>query len=142
MIISFTKILGWIFTPFAWLMGVPHQDCLIMGQLLGEKVVLTELIAYLNLSQMIESGQISPRTQLLASYALCGFANFASVGIRIGGIGGIAPNRKADLAQMGMSAMFAGVLVTCTTATIAGIKVSPTHPSLLVIVNDTSNKFG
>ena len=120
-IISFTKILGWIFTPFAWLMGVPTQDCLIMGQLLGEKVVLTELIAYLNLSQMIESGQISARTQLLASYALCGFANFASVGIQIGGIGGIAPNRKADLAQMGMSAMFAGVLVTCTTATIAGI---------------------
>ena len=121
LVISFTKILGWAFTPFAWLMGVPYQDCMIMGQLLGEKVVLTELIAYLNLSQMIESGQISPRTQLLASYALCGFANFASVGIQIGGIGGIAPNRKADLAQMGMSAMFAGVLVTCTTATIAGI---------------------
>jgi len=121
MVVSFTKILGWIFTPFAWLMGVPNEDCAVMGLMLGEKVVLTELLAYIHLGELVANGEVSYRTQILASYALCGFANFASVGIQIGGIGGIAPNRKADLAQMGMSAMFAGVLVTCTTATIAGI---------------------
>lgn len=119
--ISFTKLLGWLFTPFAFLMGVPWNEISLVGQLLGEKVVLTELLAYFHLAELVNEGAISARSQFLASYALCGFANFASVGIQIGGIGGIAPERKPDLAQLGLSAMFGGMLVTCCTATIAGI---------------------
>lgn len=119
--LSFTKILGWIFTPFAFLMGVPSHEIPLVGRLLGEKVVLTELLAYFHLAEMVNDGTISARSQLLASYALCGFANFASIGIQLGGIGGIAPNRKKDLAQLGLTAMFGGMLVTCVTATIAGV---------------------
>lgn len=119
--LTFTKLLGWVFTPFAFLMGVPYHEISVVGRLLGEKVVLTELLAYFNLAEMVNAGTISARSQLLASYALCGFANFASIGIQLGGIGAIAPDRKADLAQLGLSAMFGGMLVTCITATIAGV---------------------
>ena len=119
--LTFTKVLGWIFTPFAFLMGTPWEEIPTVGRLLGEKVVLTELLAYFHLAEMVEGGTISARSQLLASYALCGFANFASIGIQLGGIGGIAPDRKKDLAQLGLTAMFGGMLVTCGTATIAGV---------------------
>lgn len=122
--ITFTQLLGYLFTPLAFMMGVPSNELVLVGQLLGKKVVLTELIAYLDLSGMVQGGTISARSQLLCSYALCGFANFASIGIQIGGIGGIAPNRKADLAQLGLSAMFGGMIVTCCTATIAGIFIA------------------
>ena len=119
--ISFTSILGWIFTPFAWLMGVPSQDCAVMGLMLGEKVVLTELLAYFHLSELVANGEISYRTQILASYALCGFANFASVGIQIGGIGALAPQKKATLAKFGFKALIGGTLASLFTAVIVGV---------------------
>lgn len=117
---SFTQLLGYLFLPFAWLMGAPNHELVLVGQLLGKKVVLTELLAYTELSSLVAKGEISAYSQLICSYALCGFANFASIGIQIGGIGGIAPERRSDLAKLGLSAMFGGMLVTCCTATIAG----------------------
>jgi CNT family concentrative nucleoside transporter len=90
---------------------------------MGEKIVLTELIAYSDLSQLRAEDAISDRTAIIASYALCGFANFASIGIQLGGIGGIAPKRRKDLAKIGMKAMIAGALASWLTATLAGIIV-------------------
>jgi concentrative nucleoside transporter, CNT family len=120
--VPFTTILGWIFWPVAWLMGIPAHECTVVGKLLGEKIVLTELLAYLHLADIRST--LSQQSQIICSYALCGFANFASIGIQIGGIGGIAPSRRSDLAQLGVSAMFSGMLVTCITGTIAGIFLS------------------
>lgn len=122
--ITFTDILGWFFYPFAMLMGVPTTDCAAVGEMLGKKIVLTELLAYLDLSGRVAAGSLSMKAQIICSYALCGFANFASIGIQIGGISAIAPKRRKDLAELGFSAMCAGVLVTCITGTIAGIFMS------------------
>ena len=109
--------------PLAFLMGAPWSEAGILGSLLGQKLVLTELIAYMNLSAMEIGGinGISEKTAILASYALCGFANFASIGIQLGGIGSIAPERKKDLAKLVTKAMFGGALASWLTATIAGI---------------------
>lgn len=120
--VPFTTILGWCFWPVAWLMGIPAHECTIVGKLLGEKIVLTELLAYLHLADLKTA--LSQESKIICSYALCGFANFASIGIQIGGIGGIAPSRRGDLAQLGVSAMFSGMIVTCITGTIAGIFLS------------------
>ena len=111
--------------PLAFCMGAPWSESNILGSLLGQKLVLTELIAYMNLSAMEIGGAngISEKTALLASYALCGFANFASIGIQLGGIGSIAPERKKDLAKIVTKAMFAGALASWLTATIAGILI-------------------
>ena len=120
---SLEAILGYIFMPLAFCMGAPWSEANILGSLLGQKIVLTELIAYMNLSAM-EVGTadgISEKTAIIASYALCGFANFASIGIQLGGIGSIAPERKKDLAKMVTKAMFGGALASWLTATIAGI---------------------
>ena len=98
------KILGWVFWPFAFLIGVPAAECRVIGTLLGEKLVLTEFIAYLHLYESLGGRhvtQLSPRTIVIASYALCGFANFGSIGVQLGGIGGIAPERRHDLARLG-----------------------------------------
>ncbi len=121
--LSLSMILGWIFAPIAFVMGVPLSECLIVGRLLGEKIVLTEFVAYINLGTIIgsEVPQISERSAVIASYALCGFANFASIGIQLGGIGGIAPERMGDLASLGFRAMFAGVLAACMTGAVAGM---------------------
>ena len=120
---SLEIILGYIFMPLAFLMGAPWSEAGILGSLLGQKLVLTELIAYMNLSAMEIGGVngISEKTAILASYALCGFANFASIGIQLGGIGSIAPDRKKDLAKLVTKAMFGGALASWLTATIAGI---------------------
>ena len=120
---SLEEIFGVIFMPLAFLMGAPWSEAHILGSLLGQKIVLTELIAYMNLSNMQIGGVdgISEKTAILASYALCGFANFASIGIQLGGIGSIAPDRKKDLAKLVTKAMFAGALASWLTATIAGI---------------------
>lgn len=117
------KLLGWIFWPFAFLIGVPAAECGVIGTLLGEKLVLTEFIAYLHLYESLADGitQLSPRTVVLASYALCGFANFGSIGIQLGGIGGIAPERRHDLARLGVKAMFGGMLASLMTASVAGL---------------------
>ncbi len=116
--LSLQRLLGWALSPLAWCMGVPWQEATLFGKLLGEKLVLTELIAYLDLQQV--GAAFSERTTVMASYALCGFANVASIGIQIGGIGGMAPERRADLARLGLRAMFAGALVSCLSAVWAG----------------------
>ena len=121
---SLEDIFGYIFMPLAFLMGAPWSESHILGSLLGQKIVLTELIAYMNLAEM-QSGAnaVSEKTAILASYALCGFANFASIGIQLGGIGAIAPERKKDLAKLVTKAMFGGALASWLTATIAGILI-------------------
>jgi CNT family concentrative nucleoside transporter len=129
-LLNLSIIFGWIFAPISFIMGVPWSEAVIVGRLLGEKLVLTEFIAYLNLADILKNGyhclsgeviHLSKRSAIIASYALCGFANFASIGIQIGGIGGIAPGKRSTLAKIGMRAMFAGVIAACMTGTIAGI---------------------
>jgi len=114
-------LLGLVFWPIAAVMGVPSADIQPLAELLGTKIAMTELIAYQQLGPMIESGQISERTSMIASFALCGFANFGSVAIQIGGLAALAPERRADLAKLGFRAMFAGALATCMTACVAGV---------------------
>jgi len=116
-------LLGWVFAPIAFLMGVPWAECGVVGRLLGEKIVLTEFIAYINLGGIIqgETAQLSQRSAVIASYALCGFANFASIGIQLGGIGGIAPKRMGELASLGLRAMTGGVIAACMTGGVAGL---------------------
>ncbi|GIS54961.1 hypothetical protein Ct9H90mP29_20030 [bacterium] len=117
------EIMGLVFQPLAWSMGIPWEEARIMGTLMGEKIVLTELIAYANLSELINNNALSDRTAIIASYALCGFANFGSIGIQLGGIGGMAPERRKDLSKLGMKAMIGGALASWLTATIAGILI-------------------
>ncbi|HEX2251693.1 MAG TPA: NupC/NupG family nucleoside CNT transporter [Thermoanaerobaculia bacterium] len=114
-------ILGWLLRPLAWLMGVEWAEADEVGALLGIKTVLNEFVGYVRLEEMAAAGQLSERSQIIATYALCGFANFSSIAIQIGGIGGIAPERKQDLARLGLRAMVAGSLACFQTATIAGI---------------------
>ena len=121
---SMSNIFGYAFAPFAWLMGIPWVDALHAGELMGMKMVFNEFIAY---TQMIEWQQpdsgvaLSERSTLILTYALCGFANFGSIGIQIGGIGGIAPKRRVDLARLGIRAMIGGTLAMMMTACVAGI---------------------
>jgi CNT family concentrative nucleoside transporter len=123
--LSIQMMLGWIFHPVAWIMGVPAAEAGIVGTLLGEKIVLTEFIAYLHLADLLASGEIelSYRAVVIATYALCGFANFGSVAIQLGGIGGIAPTRRHDLAKVGLRAMVAGTIAAYMTATVAGLLI-------------------
>ncbi len=114
-------ILGWIFAPIALLIGIPLEDVLATGSLMGIKIVSTEFIAYLGLLELMEQGAIAPKTIAMATFALCGFANFASIAIQIGGIGGLAPGRKAELAEFGIKAVIAGSIVNLMNASIAGI---------------------
>ena len=123
---SLAAVFGYVFAPFAYLLGIPWSDCFYAGELLGKKMVLNEFIAY---AQMMEWSQpdsgvvLSERSTLILTYALCGFANFGSVGIQIGGIGGIAPERRAELALLGIRAMIGGTLAMMMTACIAGILI-------------------
>ena len=119
-------LLGWVFAPFALLMGIPWSEAHVVGTLLGEKLVLTELVAFLHLGE-IQAGAaaLTPRSAVIASYALCGFANFASIGIQIGGIGGIAPERRGDLARLGLRAMIGGTFAAMMTGNVAGMLFSP-----------------
>lgn len=123
--VTLQNILGWINAPFAWLMGAPWKDCTVFGQILGERIVLNEFIGYLDLTNLIKQNKdaLDPRTVVLATYALCGFANFSSIAIQIGGIGALAPTRRADLARLGLRAMVGGLLASYLTATIAGILI-------------------
>jgi len=118
-------ILGWLFSPIAAVMGVEGGDIRSLGQLLGTKIALTELVAYQQLGEMKAAGKLSPRTVMIASFALCGFANFGSVAIQIGGLGAMAPERKTDLSRLAFRAMFAGAMATCITACVAGVLGSP-----------------
>ncbi len=112
-------VLGWLHAPLAWLMGVPGDECLRAGAILGERVVLNEFIGYLSLSQ--QGSEFSPRTFVILTYALCGFANFASIAIQIGGIGALAESRRQDLARFGLRAMLGGLLVCYSTACLAAL---------------------
>lgn len=118
-------ILGWVMAPIAWVIGVPWQDSVTVGGLIGQKIVLNEFIAYSELGKVI-AGQVpgvtlSDQGRLIATYALCGFANFSSIAIQIGGIGGLAPERRHDLAKFGLRAVLGGSIATFMTATIAGV---------------------
>ena len=117
--LSLQTIFGWVLSPLAWLIGVPWQDANLVGSFIGEKVVVNEFVAYVDMSKHLD--QLTQQTQLIATYALCGFANFSSIAIQIGGIGGLAPNRRADLARLGLRAVLGGSLATFMTATIAGV---------------------
>jgi len=119
--LSIEMVLGWLLAPIAWLIGVEWADATTMGSLIGTKIVLNEFVAYLKLSDEVASANISPKTIAMATFALCGFANFSSIAIQIGGIGGLAPERKSDLAKFGIKAVFAGTMATMMTATIAGM---------------------
>jgi CNT family concentrative nucleoside transporter len=121
---SLSGIFSGMFAPIAWVMGIPWADCAESGQLLGQKMVANEFVAYAQLSEWLKSDSavnLSDRTVAIMTYALCGFANFSSIGIQIGGIGGMAPTRQRDLAQLGLRAMLGGALANFMTACVAGM---------------------
>jgi len=121
--INLQEILGIIFSPLAWTMGIPWKEANIVGRLMGEKIVLTELIAYGSLGDLINNNLISERSAIISSYALCGFANFGSIGIQLGGIGAMAPEKRNILSKIVLKAMVGGALASWLTATIAGILI-------------------
>jgi len=116
---SLQQIFGWVFAPIAWVIGVPWQDCAAMGNLLGTRMVVNEVVAFQQLGAW--KAQLDPRTFTIATFALCGFANFSSIGIQIGGIGALAPERRGDLARLGIRAMMAGTMANLMSASIVGL---------------------
>jgi CNT family concentrative nucleoside transporter len=121
--LSLERIFSWLFWPLAWLLGVSAQDVQKVAGLLGQKTALNEFVAYTNLSEKLRADPswLSERSRLIASYALCGFANFSSIGIQVGGYAALAPERRADLAELAPRAMLAGLLTTCLVACVAGL---------------------
>ncbi|MFK7886892.1 MAG: NupC/NupG family nucleoside CNT transporter [Gammaproteobacteria bacterium] len=119
--LTLERIFGWVLAPFAWLMGIPWSDAREIGSLIGIKTVANEFVAYVELGKYIENGTVDPRSAVIASYALCGFANFSSIAIMIGGIGGMAPERRPDIARFGLRAVLAGTLATQMTGCIVSI---------------------
>lgn len=120
--LSLQFMLGFLFSPIMWLLGVPAQDITLVGSLLGEKIIMTELVGYISLAELKSTGAFSdPKSIIMSTYILCGFANFASVGIQIGGIGALAPGKKVLLAEFGMKSLIAGTLASLLSATIIGI---------------------
>jgi len=118
---SLDQLLGWVFSPIAWAMGVSWKDSLTVGNLLGTRMVLNEFVAFAKLGEPGIGSSLDPRSFVIVTYALCGFANFSSIAIQIGGIGSLAPSRRGDLARLGLRAMIAGTLANFLTATIAGM---------------------
>jgi CNT family concentrative nucleoside transporter len=116
---SLQTIFGWVFAPVAWLIGIPWQDAPKIGNLLGTRMVINEFVAFSQLGPM--KGSLDPRSFMIATFALCGFANFSSIGIQIGGIGALAPNRRNDLARFGIRAMLAGTMANLMSASIVGL---------------------
>ena len=119
--LSLEGLFGWILSPLAWLIGVPWADATDLGSLIGTKIVANEFVAYTILADLIQQGALSPKSITMATFALCGFANFSSIAIQLGGIGPLAPSRKSELAQLGLRAVLAGTLANMMTATIAGV---------------------
>jgi CNT family concentrative nucleoside transporter len=124
------ELLGYCFAPCAWLMGISSEDCVVAGKLLGEKTILNEFIAYVHMGDYLNGKplmdgvpvhELSERTKIILSYALCGFANIGSIGILVGGTGALVPSRRADVAKLGVLALIGGTFSTFMTATIAGI---------------------
>jgi CNT family concentrative nucleoside transporter len=120
--LSLSIILGYILSPLAWIIGIPWSEATLVGGLIGEKIVINEFVAYLHLGEI--KHLLSEHSVLISTYALCGFANFSSIAIQLGGIGGLAPNRRSDIARLGMRAVLGGTLATMMTATIAGVLTS------------------
>lgn len=118
---SMEQILGYIFFPLAFLIGVPFSEAMTVGNLIGQKLVLNEFVAFSQLSGMIQANQLSEKAILVATFALCGFANFSSIAQNVGGIGAMAPSRRGDLAKLGLRAMIGGALASCLSASIAGM---------------------
>jgi len=116
---SIEKIFGFVFAPIAWVIGIPRHDCTAVGNLLGTRMVLNELVAFTQLGHM--KAALDPRSFTIATFALCGFANFSSIGIQIGGIGALAPNKRGELARLGLRAMLAGTMANLMSASIAGM---------------------
>ncbi len=117
--LSFEAILGYVLSPLAWILGVPWADCMPVGQLLGEKTIINEFVAYGNLGTLKHI--MSDKSTLICTYVLCGFANFASIGIQVGGIGALAPEKKSVMAKYGMKALIGGTLACMSTAVVAGV---------------------
>ncbi|WP_105616126.1 NupC/NupG family nucleoside CNT transporter [Vallitalea okinawensis] len=121
--LSLEWILGRLFSPLAYVMGVPLGDAVEAGNLLGQKVVINEFFAYASLGELIKNNALEPRTITILTYALCGFANFSSIGIQVGGIGSLAPERRSDIAKLGIRSLIGGSLAAFMTATVAGILI-------------------
>jgi CNT family concentrative nucleoside transporter len=118
--LTLQRMLGWVFSPLVWLMGVPASEMQTAGQLMGTKTILNEFIAYINLSQLPE-GALSPRSSLIMIYGMCGFANLGSVGILIGGLTALVPSRRADIVTLGTRSIVSGTLATCMTGAVIGL---------------------
>jgi len=116
---SLQQIFGWVFAPVAFVIGIPWHDCPLIGNLLGTRMVVNEVVAFQQLGGY--KSQIDPRSFTIATFALCGFANFSSIGIQIGGIGALAPERRGDLARLGIRAMLAGTMANLMSASIVGL---------------------
>ncbi len=125
---NLANLFGYLLAPIAWVIGVPWQDANVVGSLIGQKIVINEFVAYLQLADIVngrvDGVELTDKGRLIATYALCGFANFSSIAIQIGGIGGLAPERRQDLARLGLRAVLGGTLATLMTATIAGVLTS------------------
>ena len=119
--LSMQRLLGIALAPIAFLLGVPWHDAAQVGALLGVKTVLNEFIAYRELALLVEADALAPRSAVIASYALCGFANFGSLAILLGGIGGLAPSRRPEVASLGLRAILSGTLAAFMTACVAGM---------------------
>lgn len=122
--LSLQFVLGYVLAPLTWLMGVAAEDVVLVGQLLGEKTVLNEFVAYVSLGQLMDANAFAdPKSIVIATYILCGFSNFASIGIQIGGIGALAPSRRGDLSRLGIRALIAGTLASLFTAVVVGMMI-------------------
>jgi CNT family concentrative nucleoside transporter len=120
--LSLEFILGYAFAPLMWLLGVASEDIDLVGRVLGEKLIMTEFIGYVSLGELKEAGSfMQEKSIIMATYVLCGFANFASIGIQIGGIGALAPGKRVLLSQLGMRALLAGTLASLLSATVIGM---------------------
>jgi CNT family concentrative nucleoside transporter len=122
--LSLEYLLGQVFRLFAFLIGVEWNETILVGSLLGQKTVINEFVAYLSLADMKADSLLSNKSIIISTYALCGFANFSSIAIQIGGIGGMAPNRQPDLSKLGFRALIAATFATLMTSTIAGAMFS------------------
>ena len=118
--LTLQRMLGWIMAPIAWLMGIPWSEATTAGALLGTKTILNELIAYVDMTNLPQ-GSLGDRSRLIMTYALCGFANFGSLAIMIGGLGTLAPDRRPEIIALGIKSIIAGTLATCMTGAIVGI---------------------
>jgi len=117
--LTLQRVLGWVMAPVVWLIGIPWEECVVAGSLMGAKTVLNEFLAYLQLGQL-DPAALSPRSRMIMTYAMCGFANFGSLGIMIGGIGGMAPDRRGEIVSLGLRSILAGTLATLMTGAIVG----------------------